>query len=428
MAFENKINIAFSVEREVSKYRRIKTSDVFLVGLCIFVSDAMSLPLPQNIKVVLATMICFFIVALHLIKNRFVIRKNEIVWVYIMSVFVLLPQLLYFDLALSYEYKVLQMYVGFIIATTMPFSTFKRIFIKLIYVCSIVSIAVWFLRISGFNNWSWLPMSGDGQYNTLFFTVIDNMGSPMRNPGPFWEPGVFQMYINIALIFLLFSKEKVNRYQLIIFLFALFTTFSTTGFICFFIILLAYYSRNDKFKLFHFVIGVVFILLCYYFITRSEVNELVFGKFSSDSQSNASFVIRMNELTFYFETWTSNIFNFFFGEGTSNAYNAAMYLHSDAIVRFEGSTQTTLRELASYGLFYGIMRILLIFKFSSFLGNGKLASILLFACFMLMINTESMLFSILFNGIFYYGLVKQGLYYSDYYKKANNREIELANS
>ena len=64
------------------------------------------------------------------------------------------------------------------------------------------------LHSYGIKFWAWAPSSGDGQYKTLFLYCVDTYGDNGRNNGPFWEPGVFQMYINIAVLFLLYSKKK----------------------------------------------------------------------------------------------------------------------------------------------------------------------------------------------------------------------------
>lgn len=50
-----------------------------------------------------------------------------------------------------------------------------------------------------------------------------------RNASIFWEPGVFQIYLNFALVYLLFVKKKINFFKIIIILISIITTMSTTG-------------------------------------------------------------------------------------------------------------------------------------------------------------------------------------------------------
>lgn len=68
-----------------------------------------------------------------------------------------------------------------------------------------------------------------------------------RNCGPFWEPGAFAGYI--CIVFVLFFKDlnllwNVYKKEVKILLIALFTTFSTQGYIVFFFICLLYYVSD----------------------------------------------------------------------------------------------------------------------------------------------------------------------------------------
>lgn len=62
-----------------------------------------------------------------------------------------------------------------------------------------------------------------------------NIKSLSRNSGPFWEPGIFQIYIVIALYFsLFFFKNKKGKFPLLyilIFGITILTTISTTGYL-----------------------------------------------------------------------------------------------------------------------------------------------------------------------------------------------------
>lgn len=100
------------------------------------------------------------------------------------------------------------------------------------------------------------------------------------------------------------------------------------------------------------------------FTTNLELYDRVFGKFDSTSVANASMVIRVNEIIFYYELWKSNLGYMLLGAGATNAYNFVMGQHFIADVFFEGSTQTTLRELASFGVVFTFIRLCLFYRFS----------------------------------------------------------------
>lgn len=86
---------------------------------------------------------------------------------------------------------------------------------------------------------------------SIIYTQLYNLNSHglnFRNCGPFWEPGAFQGFINLAIMIeLLGNKEKNKKWYLkmMIFVITIITTFSTGGFIALAFNLL-YYIFSDK--------------------------------------------------------------------------------------------------------------------------------------------------------------------------------------
>ncbi|GAA4457299.1 hypothetical protein GCM10023189_27780 [Nibrella saemangeumensis] len=68
----------------------------------------------------------------------------------------------------------------------------------------------------------------------------------IRNSGPFWEPGAFAVFLNLALIFnLAYRKTLLNR-QNNLFIISIITTFSTAGYVTLFIILIGYVLTSQS--------------------------------------------------------------------------------------------------------------------------------------------------------------------------------------
>ena len=67
-----------------------------------------------------------------------------------------------------------------------------------------------------------------------------------RNPGPFWEPGLFAVFLNLALLFHLVRVKKFWNPRSIILVVALLSTFSTAGYIAFFVLLFSYYIVDQS--------------------------------------------------------------------------------------------------------------------------------------------------------------------------------------
>jgi hypothetical protein len=78
------------------------------------------------------------------------------------------------------------------------------------------------------SNESWLPT----------FIVFNPYGFDLvpihRNSGPFYEPGIFSIYLNVAILFNIALDGKLLFRRNAIFIIALITTFSTAGYITFF--------------------------------------------------------------------------------------------------------------------------------------------------------------------------------------------------
>ncbi len=66
------------------------------------------------------------------------------------------------------------------------------------------------------------------------------LGLNLRNCGPFWEPGMFAVYLNLALFFNLFFNNN-RRYYTVLFIVGLLSTFSTGGYMGFLFILFCYF-------------------------------------------------------------------------------------------------------------------------------------------------------------------------------------------
>lgn len=92
------------------------------------------------------------------------------------------------------------------------------------------------------------------QINPIFYTFDNNFLELGRNNGPFWEPTVFATMLVIAQIFnFLLNKTFFNK-KGIVFTIALLTTFSTTGFMAYFLLIIFYFLLSDRIKTFTKVI------------------------------------------------------------------------------------------------------------------------------------------------------------------------------
>jgi len=95
----------------------------------------------------------------------------------------------------------------------------------------------------------------------------------LRNCGPFWEPGMFALFLILALLINIFvMKANLFSKKNVVFIIATITTFSTTGIICLFLILFFrfFISLNKTKQVFYFPILIVFIFMSYNYIWKFD--------------------------------------------------------------------------------------------------------------------------------------------------------------
>ena len=141
----------------------------------------------------------------------------------------------------------------------------------------------------------------EAEFHSLLFTNIPTVSwSQARNWGPFWEPGAYQAFLNVALIFTLFIREKKGKHWIlssIVFTVAVISTLSTTGYLALFFIYLAYTFSNNKEKGFTNTFGKI-ALICLaligaiYVVFYSDLFEsVVTTKLQNEDTSRYQFVI-----------------------------------------------------------------------------------------------------------------------------------------
>jgi hypothetical protein len=113
---------------------------------------------------------------------------------------------------------------------------------------------------------------------TIFIYQFSPINLITRNIGPFWEPGVFGIFINISLFFKIFVlREKLNRSLFEIL--SVITTFSTTNYLILFVLLTCYYAFYSEHKI-RLVYLVSFVtLFIFVFLNSDFLNDKVMTQF-----------------------------------------------------------------------------------------------------------------------------------------------------
>jgi len=189
--------------------------------------------------------------------------------------------------------------------------TFSKFYVNFMTVVSIISLLHYFLALFLPSIVYQLPMQifdqGHNVYHNIFHTWgWSNYNSGLilsgRNSGPFWEPGAFQGFLIIAILFILVNKELVKNEdkKLIILIITLITTKSTTGLILLITIFLIWKSeifgvilKNKSDKQIRFLLIIMLVIVFFAWIFS---NNIISEKIMIYKDSLTSTGIRLNDL------------------------------------------------------------------------------------------------------------------------------------
>ncbi len=239
------------------------------------------------------TLILSLLFALYLfIKNKKNIDKlfvNFSLLFFLVNIF-LFFSLLKFDIFLS-GYMYLKFLYAYLSIKNIGLDFFKNI-VKIGYYGAIISLTFFSFQIINYdftfkfvgflqNSFDFLTFRNESFANNILFTV--NSSAEFRNSGFMWEPKGFANFLIISIFFqLVIGSFKVFNKKMLIMLIALITTFSTTGFIALFSLLIFYFlNKNLKTSLIFFPIFILFSSIIFFntdFLYDKIVYELSLTK------------------------------------------------------------------------------------------------------------------------------------------------------
>lgn len=289
--------------------------------------------------------------------------------------------------------------IGYISALIIVLSVstvnYMSIYIKVLRSLIVFSLVINFLEIIQIHAYNFLPNITLNDSHFMFLTNIRNYGSQIRNSSIFWEPGAFQTFLVISYIFELKIKNKNHvlfRWLIII---SLFTTLSTTGIICAFILLMCQIMENEdglknsstlkRFLLILIIALVIVLVGLHYFSDRLDylISRNITIKLRllfSDSTQDASSTVRRDSIFYPIKMFLSNPL---FGVGTTGLSKI-----SD-IVGHTMLTCTWLNWFAKSGVVYGLFMVVGLWRFITFGFKTKIIRILTFIAIILSISSEN---------------------------------------
>lgn len=248
--------------------------------------------------------------------------------------------------------NILMLVCSFLFAEQITYNQFKRTFVNVMCIIAAISLvmhfgAMFFPLVKYAVSHGRILMLG--LHNYWAFSVG-------RNSGPFWEPGAFQIFLNLALVFGLQDDDFFERKSKpIILIMAILTTKSTTGyFVLFVIIAKKMYDAtkviNSKFARILMWIGYIIgtSILFAILLQSGPVQDKLFV-------SNGSTNMRLNDLKGSIELLVEIPF---YGVGINTYYKDTM-LNSKNIVN---NSVGVLASAINYGVVYILIYLICVIK------------------------------------------------------------------
>ena len=320
-----------------------------------------------------------------------------------MTFFIILVPLLFNDSISTYIAIVMQIFIGMFCAMVIPMDEFVRKYINVIVVFAAISIVGFIICIAYptiAQNFPFVKGDASVDYYNAGVYVFMRMKEPtsftlmMRNPGICWEPGCYQCFLNIGLLFLCESERKEHQkyfyIKFFVLVITLLTTVSTTGLILLVIILFAYWKQWYRGVKWGWVLFPVFIIVIMWLYQTGELGATLQYKFGSEFGESKGFIerISLNRIPYLF---SESGRPYFFG------MSFRKWLTYD-----KTSWNSIIHSLLCLGTPFTIIQLV-----GYWLGSRVLAKrgALLFFIMVISASTETLFWRVLFNTIAFYGWI-----------------------
>lgn len=302
----------------------------------------------------------------YLASKRSRVRNTTLPTLVVFSILCIATMIINLDVSFKYFYVILLLIICSLITKWLPFQIFRAVFTDIIYWLGVFSIGVYFLYVVSPSFFSVFPIVenevGLQRYFCLFCVVGPEEYSIPRNSGIFREPGVFIIYLCLALMFELTNK-KPRKLRLGGLLLAIVTTFSTAGYVTAAFIILSSFCLNRKisrsFKIKVLLLIALGIVLVSAAFPEYSLLGLVFGKLFYSNDSTAS---RLGSISANLYILLHDPISFTYGVGYTYMENNFEVV-SALMKAGDHNTNSGLRLLAVHGVFYGTLYYAGLFKF-----------------------------------------------------------------
>lgn len=392
-----------------------ETLKILIVACIIIVSDdtlffgTNSNSVFEIVKYIILTGMLFILTVYR--QRYFNIRKithSQIICL-MMCLLVLMTGIVNGDLRTGYFYKCIILLLSYEVVNCMTITEFAIYFEKVLYFFAVISVVLTLIAEINLSFFSIFPIfynSANTPFYNLGVYLVPVSAGLLRNYGIFREPGVYQMFLLLGLVFHLFFSDEVRIYKIFAYILAIILTFSTTGYIALAIYLILYLNKNN---ITYFEQKKKFMIVCLVAIgmlimaTQTDLlssQGRVFDKFSN--MKRTTMIARFASIFANLKIWLEHPF---FGAGlicvNEEFPKLALEMYGKAVTH---NTNTLLSELSTYGIFYTLMLLNGYRKFSANITKNNAQRFLILLIIFILSCGEKLTFSPIIYILAFYGL------------------------
>lgn len=349
----------------------------------------------------------FFLAALAICnimgKQCYTLRRSAFVVWLVMSLFVIFVPLMFNDSLPTYIAIIMQLGIGLFCASIIEPEDFKKKYIDIIVLFAGISLVGFGIGIIYPQIAFFFPETiGDASvdyYNAGVYVFMKAKGYSdlvltSRNAGICWEPGCYQMFLNVALLFIL-DAESVERgrkyyFSLLILIITIITTMSTTGLILMLIILVCYWKKWFPDKYVWFLLIPILSVCVIIFTGMVDLHGFILSKISQEFGENLGFLERLSLPAIKYIISDNGIF-YFLGMSFSKwlTYDVSLW-------------NSVIHSILCLGIPFTAIHLRGYWMGSHLVVNRGL---LLFIVMLCCASTETLFWRVFFNTIAFYGWI-----------------------
>ena len=345
------------------------------------------------------------------------------------ALLILLSMLANQDLRMGYIFRIALLFFAWSLAEKIPFRKFARAYDWVMTVLAATSLVAIGLYVAVPGIFNGLPIFENSAGLRIFHfgitTVPDFYAGFPRNFGIFREPGVYQMYLIIAMLFQIACFKKTNSWKLALYAVTVLTTLSTVGvlalgliFLLFLVRIFTHFSKRTKITLIS-VGGILTVGVLLIPGVTETFYDLLISKWNIHGASGASSIARYASiLVNLLLALKSPIF----GVGITQTNTLFPQLCMDIFgASSDNNTNTLLINFAIHGCIFGILFLIGYLKGALALGKSPVEKMLIILIVLVLFMSQNYSYSLIAYLLLFYG------FSASFPKKINNPLFLLKN-